>query len=126
MYATTALGTARGSATATHQPCRLVVLPVCVCVRATAWRDDGVTSRSVFDLSFYLVITVTLLSIVSGVIIDSFGALRDRDNAVGVTGDRASRAGIAVALTDLLLPTHADSRGPGVPVLRVRSGGGDV
>lgn len=48
----------------------------------TAWRDDGVASRSAFDLSFYLVITVTLLSIVSGVIIDSFGALRDRDNAV--------------------------------------------
>ena len=38
-----------------------------------------------FDLSFYLVIPVTLLAIVSGVIIDSFGALRDRALAVSAS-----------------------------------------
>ena len=50
------------------------------------WHEHGSGERSLFDLTFYLIITVTLLAIVSGVIIDSFGALRDRDTAVRAAG----------------------------------------
>ena len=51
---------------------------------ATSRREDtpnnGKSFRFVFDFSYYIIIGVILLNIIFGIIIDTFGALRDETN----------------------------------------------
>ena len=41
------------------------------------WRDPDMWARLALDMSFYTIIPLVLLSIISGIIIDGFGELRD-------------------------------------------------
>jgi ryanodine receptor 2 len=43
-----------------------------------AYGDDYETFRIIFDITFFFVVIVILLAIIQGLIIDSFGELRDR------------------------------------------------
>jgi hypothetical protein len=44
------------------------------------WRDPDMWARIALDMSFYTIIPLVLLSIISGIIIDGFGELRDEMN----------------------------------------------
>jgi hypothetical protein len=44
------------------------------------WRDPDMWARILLDISFYIIIPLVLLSIISGIIIDGFGELRDEQN----------------------------------------------
>ncbi len=46
--------------------------------------SPNATYRVVFDVTFFLFVIVVLLAIVQGIIIDSFGELRDTHNKVSV------------------------------------------
>ena len=46
-------------------------------IRKTVWEDDLYASRVVFDIFFFIWISVILLNVVFGIIIDTFGERRD-------------------------------------------------
>ncbi len=46
------------------------------------WRDPDMWARLALDISFYTIIPLVLLSIISGIIIDGFGELRDEQAEV--------------------------------------------
>ena len=44
------------------------------------WEDGSMWARIMLDMSFYMIIPLVLLSIISGIIIDGFGELRDEQS----------------------------------------------
>jgi len=46
------------------------------------WLDTRFVGRWFFDISFYIVIIIIILNVVFGIILDTFGALRDEKNEV--------------------------------------------
>lgn len=49
---------------------------------ARQWNDSAYFGRLIFDLTFFVIIIVIMLNIVFGIIVDTFGELRDQRNRI--------------------------------------------